>query len=108
MVHGIVLHLRIYPAFACVSKIVGLVRVVYIPYRRHKNHIFPGISGMRLSIKFAKVSLQWPHYKVKPGLRVPASHRHLSISNALQTIGIFGFTLLGRTSHSSMRFTALS
>lgn len=38
MVHGIVLHLRIYPAFARVSKIVGLVRVVYIFQRRQKNH----------------------------------------------------------------------
>lgn len=44
MVHGIVSHLRIYPAFARVSKIVGLVRVVYIlQYRRQKlkNHTFP-------------------------------------------------------------------
>jgi len=42
MVHGIVLHLRIYPAFARVSKIVGLVRVVYIfQYHRQKNHTFP-------------------------------------------------------------------
>jgi hypothetical protein len=46
--------------------------------------------------------------KYRLRLRVPASHRHLSISNALQTIGISGFTHLRRTSRSSHRFPVLT
>jgi hypothetical protein len=116
MVHGIVLHLRIYPAFVFTSRNVGLVRVVYILERRRTiirslvtllnetERETPEPRGIDKTSSPAKTEFATE----SSPRRQPPPSLDLQGSNALQTIGISGFTLLRRTSRSFHRWTALN